>query len=82
MPDLEPALRLMPLAEREVIRLDLAGHLGYLAPSQEWTDGLGEPLDDDEQNAADRLYHAGLLSKQFSEDCGLPPRSPSTPKEA
>jgi hypothetical protein len=43
-----------------VLGIHLADRLGYLAASDEWTDGV-EPLPDELQDAAHELVRAGLL---------------------
>lgn len=44
----------------QVLGVHVAGRLGYLAASDEWTDGA-EPLPDELQDAAHGLARAGLL---------------------
>lgn len=44
-----------------VLLLLMGKELGYVRPSDEWVDGTGEPLPDDMQDAAHRLFEAGLL---------------------
>lgn len=44
----------------QVLGIHVAGRLGYLAASDEWTD-LAEPLPDELQDAARELASAGLL---------------------
>jgi hypothetical protein len=46
--------------EVQVLDLNTAGRLGYVKPSDEWFD-LSEPLPDDLQDAATRLFEAGWL---------------------
>lgn len=45
-----------------VLALDAADRLGYLAPSDEWTDGA-DPLPELFQHAADALLTEGRLPK-------------------
>lgn len=49
-----------------VLALDEQDRLGYLAPSDEWTDGA-EPLPELFQHAADELLAEGALSEKFNE---------------
>ncbi|MFJ5984230.1 hypothetical protein [Lentzea sp. NPDC092896] len=45
----------------QVAVLHAAGQLGYIAPSQEWVDGTGEPLPETLQFEADQMVQSGLL---------------------
>jgi hypothetical protein len=49
-------------AQVRILALYAEGQLGYLRPSDEWMN-LGEPLNDDLQDAAHELVAAGLLSE-------------------
>ncbi|GAB3156472.1 hypothetical protein GCM10027258_62960 [Amycolatopsis stemonae] len=44
-----------------VLKLQQADQLGYVRPSDEWVNGQGEPLPDDQQQAAHSLVRVGLL---------------------
>jgi hypothetical protein len=56
-------------AQVRILALDAEGQLGYLRPSDEWMN-LGEPLNDDLQDAAHGLVRAGLLPEfeRFMDD--------------
>jgi hypothetical protein len=53
-------------AQVRILALYAEGQLGYLRPSDEWMN-LGEPLNDDLQDAAHELVAEGLLS-EFTND--------------
>lgn len=52
-------------ARTRLLDLHQAGHLGYIAPSDEWVDHHGEPLIPQLQHVADRLARDGELPEFF-----------------
>jgi hypothetical protein len=46
---------------RAVLAMHHAGELGYVRPSDEWTDATGHPLPEDWQQAAQHLVDNGQL---------------------